>query len=58
MDAIYVNARMQMRNALDFTSQAGDLKTSVLSKQISKDMIWLKIKWMILRQPLTSQGQL
>ena len=43
---------------LDFTSQAGDLETSVLSKQISKDMIWLKIKWMILRQPLTSQGQL
>ena len=27
---------------LDFTSQAGDLETSVLSKQISKDMIWLK----------------
>ena len=43
---------------LDFTSQAGDFKTSVISKQISKDMIWLKIKWMILRQPLTSQGQL
>ena len=43
---------------LDFTSQAGDLNTSVISKQISKDMIWLKIKWMILRQPLTSQGQL
>ena len=29
---------------LDFTSQAGDLETSVLSKQISKDMIWLIMK--------------